>query len=124
MKLPYVYKPILTIAMIAGALPAAAHHSFAMFDKSKEKSVAGVVERLAWTNPHVMIDIEVPNKQSRTTRYRIESASVNILMRQGWKVGAIKPGDRVTIVFNPLRNGQAGGLLVKVIRADRSELKG
>jgi len=124
MKLPYVYKPILTIAMIAGALPAAAHHSFAMFDKSKEKSVAGVVERLAWTNPHVMIDIEVPNKQSRTTRYRIEGASVNILMRQGWKVGAIKPGDRVTIVFNPLRNGQAGGLLVKVIRADRSELKG
>jgi hypothetical protein len=124
MKLPYVYKPILTIAMIAGALPAAAHHSFAMFDKSKEKSVAGVVERLAWTNPHVMIDIEVPNKQSRNTRYRIESASVNILMRQGWKVGAIKPGDRVTIVFNPLRNGQAGGLLVKVIRADRSELKG
>ena len=33
MKLPYVYKPILTIAMIAGALPAAAHHSFAMLQR-------------------------------------------------------------------------------------------
>lgn len=124
MKLPDIYRPVVAIAIMASAVPASAHHSFAMFDKNKTKSVTGVVEAFAWTNPHVMIDLAVPEKQSRTTRYRIESASVNILRREGWKVGAIKRGDRITVIFNPLRSGQSGGLLVKVIRADKSVLKG
>jgi hypothetical protein len=124
MKLSDTWKPASAIAMVAIGVPVAAHHSFAMFDKTKEQSVTGVVETFAWTNPHVIIDINVPDKQGGATRYRIESASVNILMREGWKPGAIKHGDRVTIVFNPLKNGRTGGLLVKVIRADGSQLKG
>jgi hypothetical protein len=124
MKLSGLWKPALALAMIAGAAPAFAHHSFAMFDKSKEKSITGTVEVFAWANPHVMIDLNVPDKQGKSTRYRIESASVNILMREGWKFGVIKAGDRITVVYNPLKDGRAGGLLVKVLRANGSELKG
>lgn len=117
---------LLLFAAVLGAVtsPAAAHHSFAMFEKEKVTTIEGVVKKFAWTNPHVIIDIDVPDKQGGTTRYRIESASINILMRQGWKVGAIKPGDQITIVFNPLKRGQPGGLLIEAKLANGTVLKG
>ena len=124
MNLSKMWKPGFALAVVAAATPALAHHSFAMFDRSKEKTVTGVVGKFAWTNPHVMIDVEVQDRQGKSMHYRIESASINILMREGWKVGAVRHGDRVTVVFNPLKDGRPGGLLVKLVRADGSELKG
>lgn len=116
---------LLLAAVLGGVMaPASAHHSFAMFDKKKAVTIEGVVKQFAWTNPHVLIDVNVPDQQGGTTRYRIESASINILMHQGWKKSAIKPGDRVTLLFNPLKNGQQGGLLVQVTLPNGTVLKG
>jgi hypothetical protein len=117
---------LLLLAAVLGGVtaPATAHHSFAMFEKKKVATVEGVVKQFAWTNPHVLIDIDVPDEQGGTTRYRIESASINILVHQGWKKNAIKPGDRVTLVFNPLKNGLSGGLLVQVTLANGTVLQG
>ena len=116
---------LLLAALLGGVTaPATAHHSFAMFEKKKVVTIEGVVKQFAWTNPHVIIDVNVPDEQGGTTRYRIESASINILMHQGWKKSAIKPGDRVTIVFSPLKNGLPGGLLVQVTLANGTVLKG
>lgn len=117
--------PLLLAAVLGGvAAPAAAHHSFAMFEKEKVATIEGVVKQFSWTNPHVLIDVNVDDKHGGATRYRIESASINILMRQGWKVGAVKPGDRVTLVFSPLKNGKPGGLLVQMTLANGTVLKG
>ena len=116
--------PLLAAVLGSMTAPALAHHSFAMFDKGKTTTIEGVVKRLAWTNPHVLIDVDVTDKQGGIARYRIESASINILMHQGWKVGSIKAGDRVTIVFNPLKSGLPGGLLVEVTLPNGAVLKG
>jgi len=117
--------PLLLAAVLGSvAAPAVAHHSFAMFDKGKMTTIEGVVSRLAWTNPHVLIDIDVIDKQGQTAQYRIESASINILMRQGWKVGSIKAGDRITIVFNPLKSGLPGGLLIEATLPNGTVLRG
>jgi len=124
LKLSKIWKPAFALAIIAAATPSLAHHSFAMFDRSEERTVTGIVGKFAWTNPHVMIDLKVPDKRGKSTHYRIESASINILMREGWKVGAVKQGDRITVIFNPLKDGRPGGLLVKIVRADGSVLKG
>ncbi|MWV27558.1 DUF6152 family protein [Aurantiacibacter rhizosphaerae] len=124
MKLSKAWMPAFALAIGAVAAPAVAHHSFAMFDRSEEKTITGVVGKFAWTNPHVMIDMSVKDKQGNSARYRIESASVNILMREGWRVGAIKSGDRITVVYNPLKDGRRGGLLVKVRLADGTVLNG
>jgi hypothetical protein len=117
---------LLLFAAIIGSVtvPTAAHHSFAMFDKGRTTSIEGVVTQLAWTNPHVLIDVDVSDKEGGNARYRIESASINILMHQGWKVGSIKAGDRVTILFNPLKSGLPGGLLIEVTLPNGSVLKG
>ena len=83
-----------------------AHHSFAMFDQTKQVSIAGTVKDFEWTNPHAFIELEAPDGKL----WSVELNSPNNLVRQGWKRTALKPGDKVTVVLNPLRNGQPGGL--------------
>jgi len=95
---------------LAGVLPAFAHHSFALFDHQNRVTVSGTVLKFEWTNPHVFIQLEVPDG-SAAKHYTVECASPNVLTRVGWKFSDIKQGDKVTLLINPLRNGQPGGML-------------
>jgi hypothetical protein len=99
-----------------------AHHSFAMFDQSKVLPLDGVVAEFQWTNPHAFIQLEVKNATGGKDVWSIELNSPNNLKRQGWKSTALKPGDKVTVVINPLRDGAKGGLFVGVTLADGSVL--
>ena len=98
-------------ALLAGVIlsnggTAFAHHSFAMFDQNRQVSVTGTVKSFQWTNPHAFIELEAPDGKL----WSVELNSPNNLVRQGWKRTALKEGDKVTVVLNPLRDGQAGGL--------------
>src|SRR5665213_747481 len=97
---------------------AAAHHSFAMFDQSKNLPLKGTVHDFQWTNPHAFIDVDVPNTTGGTDLWKVELNSPNNLKRQGWKSTLMAPGDKVTVVINPLRDGAKGGLFVAVTLAD------
>ena len=98
--------------------PAFAHHSFAMFDRQKEVTPKGTVKEFQWTNPHSFIEIEAPDDKGGAVSYSIEMNSPNNLTRQGWKSTALKAGDKVTVVMNPLRDGSHGGLFVSVMLPD------
>ena len=39
---------------------------------------------------------------------------MNILVRNGWYVGIVKPGDKITVTMNPLKSGVSGGSLNSV----------
>jgi hypothetical protein len=115
----------LAAALIAGALawglavaPAFAHHSFAMFDHVHRVTLSGTVSRFQWTNPHVFIELDVPDDKGATQHYSIECASPNVLMRGGWKYTDIKVGDKVKLLINPLKDGSAGGMLEEATLAD------
>ena len=95
-----------------------AHHSFAMFDQSKALPLKGTVHDFQWTNPHAFIDIDVPNPGGSTDLWKVELNSPNNLKRQGWKSSEMKPGDKVTVVIRPLRDGSKGGLFVSVTLPD------
>ncbi len=97
---------------------AAAHHSFAMFDQSKQLPLTGTVHDFQWTNPHAFIDIDVPNAAGSIDLWKVELNSPNNLKRQGWKSSEMKAGDKVTVVINPLRDGTKGGLFVAVTLPD------
>ena len=108
--------------MAAGALiiaaPATAHHSFAMFDREHEVKVEGTVHDFQWTNPHAWIDMDVPDGKGGLDRWGVELNSPNNLARQGWRSNLVKPGDKITVVLNPLRSGQHGGLFLELVLAD------
>jgi len=99
-----------------------AHHSFAMFDQSKQLTLKGTVSDFQWTNPHAWIHLDVPNPNGVKDRWQVELNSPNNLKRQGWKSSSIKPGDQVTLVLNPLKDGSKGGLFVSITLPDGTVL--
>jgi len=98
-------------AVCAAAIPALAHHSFAMFNQREIMTIEGTVTEFQWTNPHAFIEIDARNG-NRTQHWSIELNSPNNLRRQGWTRTALKSGDRITLRMNPLRDGQPGGLFL------------
>jgi hypothetical protein len=112
---------MLAVLGLCAVIPAFAHHSFALFDHQNRVTVVGTVLKFEWTNPHVFIQLEVPDGAA-TKHYTVECASPNVLTRVGWKFTDIRQGDKVTLLINPLRNGQPGGMLEKATLADGREL--
>ena len=45
-------------ALFLIALPVAAHHSRAMYDRERTITIEGVVTKYEWTNPHVYLYVE------------------------------------------------------------------
>ena len=109
------------ILLFLGALsagPAFAHHSFSMFDMSKEVVMTGEVKDFQWTNPHIWIQLTVPGADGKATEWSIEGTSPNVLSRQGWNKHSVKAGEKVTVTVHPLKDGTAGASLVKVVLAN------
>jgi hypothetical protein len=106
-------------ALGATALPALAHHSFAMFDNQKEVELNGTVKDFQWTNPHTWIQVVVPNDAgTSTSEWSVEGGNPGDLARRGWKKTSLKPGDKVIVRIHPMKNGSNGGSLVGVTLAD------
>jgi hypothetical protein len=106
------------LALAFSATPAPAHHSFAMFDQTKQVTIKGVVREFQWTNPHSWLQVKVTNGKGEVEDWAIEMLSPSVLSRMGWKRNSIKPGDEVTVVINPVRSGAHGGNMLSV--ADKS----
>ena len=104
------------------ALPLLAHHSFTMFDMSKQITLVGTVTDFQWTNPHAYIELDVADAGGQVKHYSIECASPNVLTRVGWKFNDLKSGDKVTLLVNPLKNGKAGGMLERATLPDGRQL--
>lgn len=102
---------VALILVTVAAVPAAAHHSFAAFNMTEEKTVTGTVKQVDWTNPHIWIWIDVPNDKSPQT-YGFEGMSPNFLERRNWTRTTLKPGDKITVSYRPLKDGKNGGMFV------------
>jgi hypothetical protein len=99
---------LAALGAAVAAMPAAAHHSFAMFDQKQIVTLSGKVHEFQWTNPHAFLEID----DAKGKRWSLELNSPNNLKRQGWVRSSVKPGDAVTVRMNPLRDGQPGGLFL------------
>ena len=110
----HAVRMICTAAGLLAAGAATAHHSFAMFDQARQLALHGTIHEFQWTNPHSWIFLDVTDPDGTTATWQVELNSPNNLKRQGWKSDALKPGDKVTVVLNPLRDGKSGGLFISV----------
>ena len=113
------------LAALAGGTPAqmaCAHHSFAMFDNAKTSTIVGTIKDLDWVNPHSWLDVIAPDPSGKTTVWAFEGNGPSDLYKAGWRRSAIKPGDKITVSFHPLRDGRPGGSLLSVILADGTHL--
>jgi hypothetical protein len=96
-----------------------------MFDGGKTITVTGTVKEFQWVNPHVLIWVEVNDARNpQPTVWSIEATSPGNLRRQGWKQDSLKPGDRVEVIGNPLRDGNPGAGFLSLKILDTGEILG
>lgn len=105
------------IAAAAVATAASAHHSAAQFDLQNPKPVSGVVKFAKFANPHATIILTVADAKG-TRDWVFEGHSMNNYYRDGWRVGMIKAGDRITVNSGPLRDGGDGGYALGIEMAN------
>jgi hypothetical protein len=91
--------------LAVGISQVSAHHSAAMFDFSKSETIKGSVVELRWVNPHVTVTVNGSHGDDEApAEWLMEMTSPGNLVRAGgWRRDAVKPGDKVEIVFSPLR---------------------
>src|SRR5215469_5755995 len=107
--------------ILFAALPAAAHHSDAMFDSTKEVVINGTVKEFQYTNPHSWIQVLVPGAEGAApVEWSIETAAPIVLLRAGIKPTSLQAGDKISLRMHPLKSGAAGGSLVEVKKEDGS----
>jgi hypothetical protein len=83
---------------VVGAATVRAHHAFAAeFDAKKPVTMTGTVSKVAWTNPHAHIHLDVKDEAGKVTSWDLELGSPNALMRRGWSGRTLKAGDVVTV---------------------------
>jgi hypothetical protein len=112
---------IVTALSFLAAGTALAHHSHAMFDTRKQITLVGTVKELEWNNPHCWIQLLVPDPKdpkAAPVEWGIEMGAPLELFRHGWKPTSLKPGDKATVIINPLRDGRTGGQIVYAIGPD------
>lgn len=119
-----LYLAAAGLALLLCAAPAWVHHSGAMFDRTKEIRISGTVAEFQWTNPHASFKVDVLGADGRAETWSIEMNGPNNLIRAGWKRTTIKPGDKVTVTINPLRDGRPGGWYLGITLADGRTLGG
>ena len=97
---------------------ALAHHSFAAFDVTTQKEITGTVKKFDYTNPHTWVWIDVANDHGGVDTWGFEGMSPNYLGRRGWTRTTLKPGDKITVTFRPMKDGEKGGMWVSGKRAN------
>jgi hypothetical protein len=113
---------LLTVAGLSTA-PLVAHHGNSAFDVTQIVTLEGTVTRWQFINPHAGIHIEVVDEQGAPTAWSGEFQSIQDLYRSySWNKDTFKPGDRVTLIGNPDRNGRPAMWVSKVIFADGREV--
>ncbi len=104
----------VTASFLSFGTAAVAHHSFAMFDRSRTQNITGTVKEFQLINPHGWLRILVPDANGDQNEWSLELGGAGLLQRSGWAQNSVHPGDKVVVRIHPLRDGSYGGQLISV----------
>ena len=97
------------------AAGASAHHSGAMFERSKTLVLEGVVKSYAYTMPHSWVDLIVtPAGGGEPVSWGIECGTPPAMRGQGLTPSVLKPGDKIVARIHPLKDGRPGGSFIDI----------
>jgi hypothetical protein len=113
-------KTSLALALALSFLPlwpAVAHHSLAVFARGESEIIEGTVKAFSWSNPHVQIVVMAADPDGIMRQWNFEGGSISRLANAGFNRNMMAPGDKITVTYNPRRDGAKGGFIVTVTSA-------
>jgi Family of unknown function (DUF6152) len=117
-----VVRAFVIVALVSGAIPLSAHHSWPV-SYSRLVTVKGTVTEFTWGNPHPMITLEVRTDDGKIEKWSVGGPAVNRMEANGWTRTTVKPGDVITGIGYQFADGQKIVRLERVVLPDGSELK-
>lgn len=112
----------IVFALVAAlfSATAGAHHSFTQFDRDTQVVKTGKVVRWAFNDPHSWLYLNIENEDGSETLWSFEGSAPPSLIGRGITGSTFEPGDMVTLMFCPLRDGRPGGAMGWARLADGS----
>jgi hypothetical protein len=118
-KLAMIFLGFLTVSV-----PLFAHHGAAAYDTTKKITVKATVTEWFWANPHCFLKFDAKDDKGNVVHWAVEASNPADMVNLGWSKQSFKPGDEVTVTFEPVKNGQPIGRIEQVVLASGQILKG
>ena len=99
----------VTASVLAFAVPLLAHHGTASFDTAKTLQMTGVVTAYVWSNPHVLVKMDVKDESGTVQPWVVEAWNPVTQTANGWTKNSFKPGDTVVADVTPAKNARNVG---------------
>ena len=112
----------IAVAVLMLAVPAFAHHSFAMYDQTVTKTLSGKLTRyVPGANHAQLLFVVVDNdgnpvmKAGKPMQFGVETGSAIAMARNNVTVKTMSEGTFITVRFYPLRDGRDFGALAGML---------
>jgi Family of unknown function (DUF6152) len=115
---------VSAVGLFLISIPLLAHHGGSEYDMTKVVSLQATVTDFQFVNPHTLINFTVKDDSGEIIEWQGELPSPNLLLRRGWNRNILKPGEQVTIIGNPAKNGKNGMQVKRLVFPDGHELPG
>jgi len=109
---------IAGLALILASSPAAAHHSFAVYDIDNKISRSGVLKKIEFKNPHIEMVLEAALEDGSKETWVIESMNPRRWDSFDYPRDFVKVGDKVTLLGWPARDGKDEMALSTIVTDD------
>ena len=93
----YTMVHIVALILLVAESASAHHPTLVNYDPAKFGTVTGKVAKVQWTNPHVVVALDVIGSDGSSERWFIEGYPPNTLQRNGWKEDSLREGIQITV---------------------------
>lgn len=102
------------IPLACAALPAWAHHSFAVYDMQATKSAEATIKEFHFGAPHSTVRFVVKGANGTPQDLTLIGAAPSALQRAGFKAQDFSKGTKVQITWHPVKNGAPEGTMLSI----------
>ena len=114
---------VAAILSVAACVPLAAHHGNAIYE-AKTVTLKGTVTAWLWTNPHVLLKLDVKDEGGNVVHWVGELVAPSNMINFGFTAGTLKPGDEITIVTSDVsKSGAPIARLAQIVLANGQIMK-
>ena len=114
------YLALAAAAALFSAMPSFAHHAVsAEFNPEKVVTLKGVVSKVDWVNPHIVIYFDAKDDNGKVTTWKLQSLPPLFFRNSGLTKSKLVDGSEATVTVYPAKDGtDAYGWLEKLSYSD------